>query len=164
MKNNKDTQNIILRVSCQRRIRKDGVEQMIERSVEYSIVPEIVQQGELEKLVLSEEVAAVLYEAERAQINALNKEVKHRVFSYQEGWSDAWIRKEGKSSGWLAEALKTLTPTQLRRFLLYALDGLTMTKIARLEGSNKSSVSRSVQSAKKKILFFYQRYMQQNGG
>lgn len=51
----------------------------------------------------------------------------------------------------IQEALLSFTPKQRRRFLLHFAYGYTYLEIARMEGSNKSTVMRSAKTALKKI-------------
>ena len=51
--------------------------------------------------------------------------------------------------------LESCTATQRRRFLLYALDGLSYEQIARLDGCSKYTVRDSVEAARKKFQDFF---------
>ena len=51
----------------------------------------------------------------------------------------------------IQEALLTFTPKQRRRVLLHFAYGYTYLEIARMEGSNKSTVMRSAKTALKKL-------------
>lgn len=51
----------------------------------------------------------------------------------------------------IQEALNEFTPKQRRRFLLHFAYGYTYMEIAKMEGSNKSTVMRSAKVALKKI-------------
>lgn len=53
--------------------------------------------------------------------------------------------------------LENCTATQRRRFLLYALDGLSFEQIARLDGCSKAAVQDSVEAARKKFQDFFKR-------
>lgn len=51
----------------------------------------------------------------------------------------------------LLSVLSRCTDTQQRRFLLYALDGLTYEQIALLEGCSKAAVQDSIEAVRKKF-------------
>ena len=55
----------------------------------------------------------------------------------------------------LMAVLDTCTEAQRRRFLLYALDGLSYEQIARLDGCSKYTVRDSVEAARKKFQDFF---------
>lgn len=150
-----NTKGIILEVSSMRNEKQNGVPVTVERSVDYIIRPDIVQDGEMEALHFGSDVADVLYEYERAQINALAKETKHDVVTYQEGWSDAHVVGKERMNCWIWKAMDTLTETQRRRFLMHVVDEYTMTRIADMENASVSAVAKSINAARKKILYFY---------
>lgn len=52
-------------------------------------------------------------------------------------------------------ALSLCTEAQRRRFLLYALDGLSYEQIARLDGCSKVSVYESIAAVRKKLKEFF---------
>ncbi|QNM04441.1 RNA polymerase sigma factor [Qiania dongpingensis] len=51
----------------------------------------------------------------------------------------------------LFSVLESCTEAQRRRFLLYALDGLTFEQIARLSGCSKAAVQDSIEAVRKKF-------------
>lgn len=55
----------------------------------------------------------------------------------------------------LLSMLESCTATQRRRFLLYALDGLSYEQIARLDGCSKVSVYESIAAVRKKLKEFF---------
>ena len=55
----------------------------------------------------------------------------------------------------LLAVLETCTETQRRRFLLYALDGLTLAEIGAMCGCSKVSVYESILAVRKKFLHFF---------
>ena len=55
----------------------------------------------------------------------------------------------------LMAELSLCTETQRRRFLLYALDGLSYEQIARLDGCSKVSVYESITAVRKKLKEFF---------
>lgn len=55
----------------------------------------------------------------------------------------------------LISVLDSCTATQRRRFLLYALEGLTYEQIARLDGCSKYAVRDSVEAVRKKFQDFF---------
>ena len=60
----------------------------------------------------------------------------------------------------LMAALSLCTEAQRRRFLLYALDGLSFEQIARLDGCSKAAIQDSIEAVRKKFrkLFKYLPY------
>lgn len=60
----------------------------------------------------------------------------------------------------LFSVLESCTTTQRRRFLIYALDGLTYEQIARLDGCSKAAIQDSIEAVRKKFrkLFKYLPY------
>lgn len=66
---------------------------------------------------------------------------------YGETLEDYLCRME--TLGELMAVLDTCTEAQRRRFLLYALDGLTFSEIAALCGCSKSSVQGSIEAVRK---------------
>ena len=73
--------------------------------------------------------------------------------SYQETPEEQVCRRETLDE--LLSVLDSCTDTQRRRFLLYALDGLTYEQIARLDGCSKYAVRDSVETARKKFQDFF---------
>ena len=57
--------------------------------------------------------------------------------------------------GELMAVLDTCTEAQRRRFLLYALDGLTLAEIGTVCGCSKVSVYESIDAVRKKFLKFF---------
>ena len=60
--------------------------------------------------------------------------------------------------GELMAVLDTCTEAQRRRFLLYALDGLTLAEIGTVCGCSKVSVYESIDAVRKKLLKFFANY------
>ena len=60
--------------------------------------------------------------------------------------------------GELMAVLDTCTEAQRRRFLLYALDGLTLAEIGTVCGCSKVSVYESIDAVRKKFLKFFANY------
>ena len=58
----------------------------------------------------------------------------------------------------LMAVLDTCTEAQRRRFLLYALDGLTLAEIGTVCGCSKVSVYESIDAVRKKFLKFFANY------
>ena len=56
----------------------------------------------------------------------------------------------------LMAVLDTCTETQRRRFLLYALDGLTLAEIGTVCGCSKVAVYQSVEAVRKKFINFFE--------
>lgn len=69
--------------------------------------------------------------------------------SYQETPEQYVCRMETQAE--LMAALSLCTEAQRRRFLLYALDGLTYEQIARLEPCSRSSVQSAIEGVRKKL-------------
>ena len=63
-----------------------------------------------------------------------------------------------KRWGELMAVLDTCTEAQRRRFLLYALDGLTLAEIGTVCGCSKVSVHESIDAVRKKFLKFFANY------
>ena len=59
--------------------------------------------------------------------------------------------RHGQRLGTAKRALGKLTDAQRRRYLLHVVDGLSVREIAEIEGAHFTSVSESLQAAKKKI-------------
>ena len=73
--------------------------------------------------------------------------------TYQETPEQYVCRMETQDE--LMAALSLCTETQRRRFLLYALDGLSYEQIARLDGCSKVAVHYSIEAVQKKIKKFF---------
>lgn len=73
--------------------------------------------------------------------------------TYQETPEQYVCRMETQAE--LMTALSLCTEAQRRRFLLYALDGLSFEQIARLDGCSKYAVRDSVEAARKKFQDFF---------
>ena len=73
--------------------------------------------------------------------------------TYQETPEQYVCRMETQAE--LMAALSLCTEAQRRRFLLYALDGLSYEQIARLDGCSKYAVRDSVEAARKKFQDFF---------
>lgn len=69
--------------------------------------------------------------------------------SYQETPEEWVCRRETLDE--LLSMLENCTATQRRRFLLYALDGLSFEQIARLDGCSRSSVQSAIEGVRKKL-------------
>lgn len=72
--------------------------------------------------------------------------------SYQETPEQYVCRMETLDE--LLSMLESCTDTQRRRFLLYALDGLSFEQIARLDGCSRSSVQSAIEGVRKKLQKF----------
>lgn len=73
--------------------------------------------------------------------------------TYQETPEQYVCRRETLDE--LLSMLESCTATQRRRFLLYALDGLSYEQIARLDGCSKVSVYESIAAVRKKLKEFF---------
>ena len=69
---------------------------------------------------------------------------------YQETPEQYACRREIRDE--LLSILESCTKAQRRRFLLYALDGLTYEQIARIDGCSKVAVYYSIEAVRKKFL------------
>ena len=69
--------------------------------------------------------------------------------TYQETPEQYVCRRETLDE--LLSMLESCTATQRRRFLLYALDGLSYEQIARLDGCSRSSVQSAIEGVRKKL-------------
>jgi DNA-directed RNA polymerase specialized sigma24 family protein len=68
-----------------------------------------------------------------------------------DGERQAYLTRREHLLSLLPKVMDKLTPTQLRRLLLYRRDGLTMQKIAVIEGCSQQSVDECLKAAEKKI-------------
>lgn len=119
---------------------------------------------------LSVEVSVDVYEyldrADHKEENLANEKRRHwdiREFdeyiiaaegrTYQETPEQYVCRMETQDE--LMTALSLCTEAQRRRFLLYALDGLSYEQIARLDGCSKVSVYESIAAVRKKLKEFF---------
>ena len=113
--------------------------------------------GDVTEVEVSEEVGAVIIEAERTESNADRNYRRHFLsmdaFTYEgveiadhRTPEAAFIRQLDNQR--IKNALAKLTPTQRRR-LLMLIDGMTYEEIARCEGTVKSSIHESIEAAKK---------------
>lgn len=77
---------------------------------------------------------------------------------HQETPEEYVCRKETRDE--LLSVLENCTEAQRRRFLLYALDGLTYEQIAQLDGCSKAAIQDSIEAVRKKFrkLFKYLPY------
>ena len=73
---------------------------------------------------------------------------------YGETPEDYLCRKETLDE--LMAVLDTCTEAQRRRFLLYALDGLTLAEIGTVCGCSKVAVYQSVEAVRKKFIKFFE--------
>ena len=73
--------------------------------------------------------------------------------SYQETPEQYVCRRETLDE--LLSMLENCTDTQRRRFLFYALDGLSFEQIARLDGCSKVSVYESIEAVRKKFKKYF---------
>lgn len=69
--------------------------------------------------------------------------------SYQETPEEWVCRRETRDE--LISVLDSCTEAQRRRFLLYALDGLTYEQIARLDGCSKAAIQDSIEAVRKRF-------------
>ena len=85
---------------------------------------------------------------------------EHIVFTegvgvFSELPEDYLCRKETLDE--LLSVLDRCTETQRRRFLLYALDGMSYTEIADLYGCSKASIFESIEAVRKKVKKYWMR-------
>ena len=124
--------------------------------------------GQALSVEVSVEVYAYLDRADHKEENLAHEKRRHwdiREFneyiiaaegrSYQETPEEWVCRRETLDE--LLSMLESCTATQRRRFLLYALDGLSFEQIARLDGCSKAAVQDSVEAARKKFQDFFKR-------
>lgn len=78
------------------------------------------------------------------------------VGAYSETLEEYLCRKETWNE--LLAVLTRCIDTQQRRFLLYALDGLTLAEIGTVCGCSKVSVHESIDAVRKKFLKFFANY------
>ena len=116
--------------------------------------------GDVSEVEVTEEQYNMVMESRREESNAERRHRAHCI-SYDaidyEGLEyadpdtpETMLEKEALSEK-LREALEVLTPTQTRRFLMFA-GGLSLREIARRENvSDHKKISKSVEEAQKKI-------------
>lgn len=120
---------------------------------------------------LSVEVSVEVYEcldrADHKEENLVHEKRRHwdiREFDeyivategrlpYQETPEEYVCRKETWDE--LLTVLESCTETQRRRFLLYALEGLSYEQIARLDGCSKVAVHYSIEAVRRKFQKFF---------
>ena len=138
------------------------------------------QDGEFVEIEVSENIGKIIVDMERTEENSNRKERYHRV-NYNGTQLSTSIFKDDKYSPEaviendtyskkLFAALDILSPTQKRRFLMYA-DGMSIMEIAAAEKVNHAAVVRSIKAAQKKIktyikfqLLFFQKIVTKTGG
>nr|WP_330425039.1 sigma factor-like helix-turn-helix DNA-binding protein [Eisenbergiella sp. OF01-20] len=76
---------------------------------------------------------------------------------YQETTEEQVCRKETRDE--LLSVLESCTEAQRRRFLLYALDGLSFEQIARLDGCSRVAVHYSIEAVRKKFKKFFKNHL-----
>lgn len=118
--------------------------------------------GQAVSMEVSMEVYEYLEQADRKMENLAHEQRRHwdgREFdeyiafteggAYSETPEEYLCRKETLNE--LLSVLARCTDTQQRRFLLYALDGLSYAEIALLDGCSKVSVYESIEAVRKKF-------------
>lgn len=135
--------------------------------IQYCVPAEIVQQGELEQLVVSEEMAAVIYQAELEMERARKRVSEFQIGSYVEGLSEIEMAYrvdevfEQVEYKLLAEeiqyVLEQLKPVQRRRVFLYYYLGYNTLEIAEMEETYQSNIYRSIKTAEKNSKKFLKR-------
>ena len=116
--------------------------------------------GEIVFVECDAEVIDFLVESKRAEENADRRHryncpyhieaVEYEGLEYADPETPEDIITREEESERLAETLKCLTDTQLRRLLLLS-EGYTITQIADIENVSKMSVSESIESARLKM-------------
>ena len=116
--------------------------------------------GENSEVEVSEEIGAVIIESRRKEENLARKERYHCVSmedALYEGDDSIDERTpeslfmEQLDNEHIKETLDKLSETQRRRLLMYA-EGMSIEDIARVEGVYHTSVSRSIEAARKIFL------------
>ncbi|MBR1442062.1 MAG: hypothetical protein IJ583_00830 [Firmicutes bacterium] len=118
------------------------------------------QDGEFVEIEVSENIGKIIVDMERTEENSNRKERYHcvnyngtqlstSIFTDDKYSPEAVIENDTYSKKLFA-ALDILSPTQKRRFLMYA-DGMSITEIAAAEKVNHAAVVRSIKAAQKKI-------------
>ena len=110
---------------------------------------------------VSDEVWEAIQQAQREMNNYERRKVYHRAYYSLDAysWTENYALEHGRSPeeylcrmetlDELMAVLETCTEAQRRRFLLYALDGLSFSEIAALCGCSKSSVQGSIEAVRK---------------
>ena len=125
--------------------------------------------GQIVSVEVSIEVYEFLERAEHKEENLAHEKRRHwdgREFDehivFTEGVSvfsetpeDYLCRKETLDE--LLSVLDRCTETQRRRFLLYALDGMSYAEIAALYGCSKASIFESIEAVRKKVKKYWMR-------
>ena len=109
---------------------------------------------------LSVEVSVDVYEyldrADHKEENLAHEKRRHwDIREFDEYIIAAEGRTYQETQDELMTALSLCTEAQRRRFLLYALDGLSYEQIARLDGCSKVSVYESIAAVRKKLKEFF---------
>ena len=119
---------------------------------------------------VSDEVWDVMRQAQREMNNYERRKVYHRAYYSLDAysWTENYALEHGRSPeeylcrmetlGELMAVLDTCTEAQRHRFLLYALDGLTLAEIGTVCGCSKVSVHESIDAVRKKFLKFFANY------
>ena len=135
----------------------------IEKTIQipYAIPREIVLDGELDELKLSQEMAKVIYEAETNMETARKRVSELKIGCYVEGLTETEMAHrvdevfEQVEQRLIVEevrkALDCLKPLQRQRVILYHFYGCNTCEIAEAEGTYQSNVYRSIKSAEKKL-------------
>ena len=117
---------------------------------------------------VSDEVWEVMRQAQREMNNYERRKVYHRAWYSLDAysWTENYALEHGRSPedylcrketlGELTAVLDTCTEAQRRRFLLYALDGLTLAEIGTVCGCSKVAVYQSVEAVRKKFIKFFE--------
>ena len=117
---------------------------------------------------VSDEVWEVMRQAQREMNNYESRKVYHRAWYSLDAysWTENYALEHGRSPedylcrketlGELMAVLDTCTEAQRRRFLLYALDGLTLAEIGTVCGCSKVAVYQSVEAVRKKFIKFFE--------
>ena len=102
------------------------------------------------------EVYEFLDRADHKAENLSHEQPTEGVGIYGETPEEYLCRME--TLGELMAVLDTCTEAQRRRFLLYALEGLTLAEIGTVCGCSKVSVHESIDAVRKKFLKFFANY------
>ena len=117
---------------------------------------------------VSDEVWEVMRQAQREMNNYERRKVYHRAYYSLDAysWTENYALEHGSSPeeylcrmetlDELLAVLDTCTEAQRRRFLLYALDGLTLAEIGTVCGCSKVAVYQSVEAVRKKFIKFFE--------
>lgn len=130
-------------------------------SIKYGIPRAIAQDIDLNSLEISQEMAAVIYEAEREMETERKRKIDKKIGCYVEGISETAMRYDvndvyGKVENRFLRAeivnvLKQLRPKHRKRVILYHFIGYTVKEISDMESKTPRAIRASLRISEKKL-------------